>query len=170
MIKRIEGNETTKKLITDILKVAQKNRPPMKHVDYSVSLIDKHNTSELHTDENNGILRNISIININPLYPIRKSIKAAIGNQTGNILLEEKPLFMSTKKTLKKIQEFLTNLQLANRNRLMSITQDANDYGSPETMKVIKTTEKYKNFDIINKIDASNYQHSSEVFEPYKTL
>lgn len=115
-------------------------------------------------------MRNVSLININPLFPFSKNIKAAIGNKTGNILLEEKPFFMSTKKAFKKIEEFLTNLQLKSRIGFKGLEKDANDFGRPEQMKVIKVKEKYKKFDITSTIDASNSKYSAEASDVYQTL
>lgn len=171
MIKRIEGTETTRTLIQNILARIQKDKPQMSHIDYKVKLEKKvTDTAELSTYENEGVLRNVSLIDINPLFPFSKNIKAAIGNKTGNILLEEKPFFMSTKKALKKIEQFLTNLQLKSRLGFKGLDKDVNDFGRPEQMKVIKLKEKYKNFDVTSTVDASNSRYSAEASDVYQAL
>lgn len=155
MIKKIESNETTKRLIKNVIKQVQTKKPQMKHVNYSFKVVDKHNSAELITKENDGVLENTSIIDINPLHPTTKGIKATIDNTTGAIALKEKPLgiFMSKKTAFRKIQEFLNNLQLKNRLGFNGIENKDPNFVRPG---IVEIKEKYKKFDVISKMDASN--------------
>ena len=168
MIPRVKGTDITKKAIVSIVKDLQKNKPTQKHVDYLISLKSKSRNVELVTDENKGELRNISILRINASKAF-SSIRAAIGNTTGDLLLEERPFFMSTKKALKKIEEALTQLQPENRINPQKVSAKTPRYNS-QSYNRFETKEHFEKFDIVSRTDGSDSTESFEFFDPYKVL
>jgi len=169
---RINGTETTRNLVKSIVKDFKKNKPSMSHVDYSVSLRDKRHISSLSTDENNGVIRNVSILYVN-IPKHFQGIHAAIGNKTGNILIHQKPFFMSSKKALKKILTFLSELQPENQTKPVKVSSNIKHFGPIEAKSSSNyhvMTSEFKNSTLKKNIGGSNSTVTVEVFEPYKTL
>ena len=107
---RINGTDATKRFITSITKDFQKDKPNMSHIDYTACLQNKHRNSTLLTDENRGVLRNVSLLYVNTSRFFR-GIRAAIGNNTGNMIIHQKPFFMSKETAVKHVVKFLEKLQ-----------------------------------------------------------
>lgn len=166
MIRKIAGTEQTKSLITNIVSDLHSKRPLTKHVDYSITV---NKDSTLLTDENGDFFRNVSIIYL-------KGIQAAIGNKTGNILINQKPLLISTEEVIKKICGFLEKIQPQNLKRANVINEtsdtitEANSLGlTPDFSKVTQDL-KSDGLKVRRTITGSNNTWSGECFEEYKTL
>lgn len=165
-ITKINGTERTKKLIGNIVTDFQKRKPIQNHVDYFATLNQGNERSQLLTDENSGALRNVSILY---LKVAGERIQAAIGNKTGNILIEQKPPFMSLKEAKTRILSFLEKIQpekIAKSKEIVSKTENLSDIGF--TKSTLDTT--IGDFEIHEEIRGSNSACSGESFEEYKTL
>jgi len=167
MIKRIEGTDATKKMIKAIVQNARKDRPNTKYVDYTINLEKKFEHSDLSTFEYQGVVRNVSNLNINPLsFP--SGIKAAIGNVSGAIDIESIPFYMSTKKAQKKIMNFLTQLQPENRTNSKMIKT------SPLVSDAFTIEEDFGKYKIESEFEGSNTTPARkqifEILKRYRTL
>lgn len=109
-IAKFAGTEETKRLIFGITKDLQREAPYRKHVDFSIASLNKKNATKLVTDENDGVLETISII-------LMRGFKALITNDTGEITIQKKPIFTSSKKYYEKIMKFLKQVQPDNFNK-----------------------------------------------------
>lgn len=163
MIKRIEGTESTRKMIGNIVEDLQKRRPQKNHVDYFMTLREKRTRSEFLTDDNKGTLRNVSLFYLN-----NYRIHGAVGNKTGNILITQKPFFMSAKKAVEKIQDFLAKLQPEKRAeaKRVSAKSDKPDFDFEES----ELDATFDKFSIHQKVQGSNNCKSWEVFDEYIKL
>lgn len=166
MIRKIAGTEQTRSLITNIIGDFHSKRPLTKHVDYSITM---NRNSTLLTDENGDTFRNVSIIYL-------KGIQAAIGNKTGNILINQKPLLVSTEEAIKRICVFLEKIQPQNLKKASIINEasdtipEVNSLGlTPDFTKVTQDL-KSDGLKVRRTITGSNNTWSGERFEEYKTL
>lgn len=161
-VNRIKGNENTKRLINNIVTNLQKEKPSTSHVDYSLMSISRKSAhSELLTDENNGVLRNVSI-----LYVKGRKIQAAIWNKTGDIQINYKPWFMSIKSAVSKISKFLEDLQpenLVNAKAKPSLNIKHPDYAIKTEQLIVNPKQK-----IQKKIVGSNCTATREIRSEYK--
>lgn len=164
MPKTIEGTEETQELIINIINNLRAQKPLTKHVDYIITV---GKNSSLHTEENDGILRNVSIIKLDGLY-------VAIGNKTGDLLVRKKPWLMSSGKVLKKVTRFLKMVQperlaLAKKVDMSSFADSSLFSAAPECSRITRT---YKNgFTKIQRtINGTNSDATPEFVEEYKTL
>lgn len=159
---KIMGNENTKRLINNIVSSLQKEKPSTNHVDYSLmSISDKSAHSELLTDENNGVIRNVSL-----LYVKGRQIQAAIWNKTGDIQINYKPWFISIKSAISKISKFLEELQpdnLVNAKLKPSLNIKHPDYSIKTEQLIVNPKQK-----IQKKIVGSNCTKTWEVTDEYK--
>ena len=174
----ISGNDTTRKLIQNIVQDLPKNRPETKFVDYSLTLKQKYSRSTLITDEQIGadgkhILRNVSLIKVG-YSNFKNGIKAAIGNNTGAILIQEKPFFISTKTAIKRIQKFLSQLQPENQKPPKEYDRKMGNHqfkGNSHFYNSYKTKNLTQDNLTLRKVaQGSDNAESIEVFEPYKNL
>lgn len=163
---KIESTPTTKKMIGNIVQGLQKQKPDASYVGYSVMLTKKSKFSRLLTDENNGELRNVSLLDID-LTSLFHTVRAVVGNKTGNILIEEKPFWMKTEKALKRVQDFLSQLQPESHPGSVT-SKFPEEIG--KSSKLVKSTEYFEGSRIENYIHGSNDTLSFEVAEAYKTL
>lgn len=166
MINKVAGTDTTKALITNIVKDFKLRRPLTSHVDYSIT-VGKNST--LLTDENGNNFRNVSIIYL-------KGIQAAIGNKTGNILIGKKPAFMSIQAAAQKVCDFLEKIQPKNLSKAEPIETYSHILNTPGelnlTPDVSKVTEtlKLKGETVKRDITGANGCYSGECFNEYKIL
>lgn len=163
---RINGTETTRRLIGNTVNELRKGRPNSRHVDYVVSLSKNRRNSELLTSENDGIMRNVSILYINDSSFFNR-IEAAIGNKTGNVLIGEKPFFMSAKRAFKKVQEFLAQLQPENLAKAEKIKSEQKVYKSFITLK---TSADFGRFRLTQTTKGSDAIKPFEQYIPFRTL
>jgi len=169
---RVNGTVGTRKMIKNISNQLHKQRPNRADIDYSITLSNKHHTSSLTTGEGlysenyTQAFRNISLLYVNS-SKLSNGIHAAIGNKTGNILIHDKPFFMSTKKAVKKIQEFLAQLQPENLGKPQKVSTATSNYS--DYIKT-KSSQEFKNFKIEKIIEGSNSSHSGEILESYIKL
>lgn len=169
MIRRIDGNETTKKLIGNIINDFRQERPSNSHVDYDIYLKNGLNHATLLTDENAGNFRNVSILYFN-------GIMAAIGNKTGNILIQQKPRFISENKVLQKICDFLSLIQPENLKNAKKIERFKELYNNKEELGLtpdfisIKQNFQINKTRITKSITGDNNRSSIECVDEYKTL
>lgn len=166
MINRVAGTDTTKALITNIVKDFKSRRPLTSHVDYSIA-VGKNST--LLTDENGDKFRNVSIIYL-------KGIQAAIGNKTGNILINRKPTFVPMLAAVQLVCDFLEKIQPKNLSKAEFVETDSYiSYASdalsiiPDFSKVTDTL-KLEGKTVKRNVTGSNSVSSGECFEEYKTL
>lgn len=104
MIGKIMGSGVSKTMIKNVISDIQTRRPASRFVDYSVELTEGKRVSKLYTNDDEGKLRNYSRI-------LLGKIIADIGNKSGRIAIQKKPLLMSCKKAAKKVEEFLEKIQ-----------------------------------------------------------
>jgi len=164
MITRIQGTETTKKMVINAVESMRKIRPDARHIDYEVLLNNKRGYSSLSTFEDNKQLRNISQISISNSQ-LFSGIKAVIGNKTGNVDIERVPLFMSVKKATRKINSFLELLQP--ENRVNPISEGPLPVDFPN---MIKTQETFKKYQLQTTIHPSDRITERESVPRYRTL
>ena len=161
---RIEGTPRTRALIGAIVRDLHAKRPATSHVNYNISIPRK---GELITFEEGKDFRNVSII-------LLGEIRAAIGNKTGNLLLEEKSRFMTEKKALRKVVDFLETINPARRsNPKLTSTQIQFDQGKLKTAHFSSMDEeqfKIGEKTMIRTITGTNNLHYTEADETYKTL
>jgi len=168
MITRINGTETTKKFIKAIVGDLQKKKPVKQYLssDFYIDYSTKKGFSTLCTDENSGVMRNISLLRINYNKTFNK-VEATIGNKTGNILIEDKPFYMTQKKALKLVMNFLENLQPENLANPKSASFKTKKFSN--SMDTIAHTTFDDAVHAV-KIDSSNSRSSFEVSKVYKNL
>lgn len=164
MLKSIEGTEETQELIEKVINNLRAQKPLTKHVDYIIT-VGKH--SSLHTEENDGILRNVSIIKSKGLY-------VAIGNKTGDLLVRKKPWLMTKGRVLKKVTDLLKMIQperLATSKKIdVNSFADSSLFSSAPELS--RSTQTYKmGFTKIQRtINGTNSEATPEFIEEYKTL
>lgn len=138
---RVNGTDCTRNLIKGVIGELQKGKPSKKHIDYSISLRNGLFPSTLITNENNGQIRNVSLVQLRNTA-FFSGIRAAIGNETGNVLIHNKPFHMSTRRAVKKIQDFLRALQPKNEvqaRRISTLVKGSDGITSFEAFKLYKT-------------------------------
>lgn len=166
MMKLVVGTDETKELIENIVRNFQALKPNTLHVDYSVTVLK--NKASLVTEENSGIMRNVSIIKI-------KGLHLAIGNKSGDLIIRKKPFLMSENKVLKKVTDFLMKIQPENLAKSKKIEKDVfSDYSIFEEKQAefskIKHTFYLGRERIQRVIGGSNVQGMDECVQDYKFL
>lgn len=162
----IEGTERTRTLITNIARDFHSKKPSTRHVDYSIKT---GWNSELLTDEQGDVFRNVSIIYL-------PGINAAIGNKTGNMLIG-KPWFMSIKKAVRKICDFLEKIQ-PEKLSTAKVVESESSYTWHNPMTSGPTPDFSKFVEILDvngtkvqrTITGNNHLWSSDCLDAYKTL
>lgn len=102
------------RLIQNIVKSLRSKEPNNKRIEYYYTLKGKKRGSSFASEEQNGIFRDVSILHVNYSRMLFQGIEAVIENKTGKIFLENKPILMTAKRALGKIDEFLKKLQPEN--------------------------------------------------------
>lgn len=191
---RVEGTDHTRKMIGNIVSDLQKRKPQKRHIDYYATLDKGFKHSALLTNENSGIVRNVSILYLNGtrnslVEPIKNKkpfnlknfladaifsyiqpwrIEAAIGNKTGNILIDKKPKFMSIETACSKISEFLEQLQPENIAKAKKIVPKTENYNFDFAESNLDAL--FDGFRIHESINGYDGGSSKECFEAYKSL
>ena len=160
---RINGTEQTRRLIKNVMCEFKKTKLQNRQVDYNFNLTNKFNDHTLLTCENKEDgFRKVSIIHMSLPF---STIHAAIGNDNGNILLHDKPFFMSANAAKKKIINFLIKLQPENLSTTMKIILP------PDKMKGLrKIVElfKFEKFNLKKTVEGSDSKFTMEVLDIYK--
>ncbi len=158
---KINGTTQIKTLIRNIVTDLNNVKVTNSHVDYSIALAKNNKTKcSLLTDKNGDNLRNVSILNVN-------RIRAAIGNNTGNILINYKPFFMSTKKAVSKICKFLELIQNTPKKCIKPYKVEFNEANFSLRKKQYDFNEKNK---LVTEITGSDSTKTWECFEEYIKL
>lgn len=132
----IPATAERQRLIRGIVKSLKSKEPNNNLIEYSYTLERKKRGSSYSSEEQNGIFRDISILHINYSTTLFREIIAMIGNKTGRVFFEKKPVFMSAKKALKKIDEFLRELQPDNlRNSKYEIPSEKGPISGVDTQR-----------------------------------
>ena len=164
MLKHIEGTEKTQELITEIIKNFMAQKPSTKHVDYEITIGKK---KSLQTEENNSILRNVSIVKLGRLH-------VAIGNKTGDLLVIKKPFWITKNGILRKITKFLQKIQPESLINAKKIEKDSYADSSIFTSAPEQTrnsiTYTVKRTKIKKTVIGSNADGRDEFIEEFKTL
>lgn len=102
-------NTGCKQAINTIAKKLDSSCKCNQHHDYTLNLYSKNKLkAQLVTDKNADGFRNVSLLRINPNSILGlKRIFVAIGNKTGNIIINDKPFLMRAKTVLKKAKSTL---------------------------------------------------------------
>lgn len=157
------------KLIQNIASDLHNQKPKGKYVDYFYTLKAEKRGASLTTDESENAFRRVSILHINYSNILFNGIEATIGNTTGNIASLKKPLFMSTKKALRKIDEFLRKLQPENLKKAKSIEKNPDNIES-EVYSDIKEVADFESYKITKHFIGSDSGSRRESNQLYKTL
>lgn len=162
---RIMGTDNTRALVQNIIGGLRKEKPTQRHINYAISLLDKNHRSEFLTHEQDGVLRNVSMLRINNSSPFITNILAVIWNKSGDIAIHEMPFFMSKKTAFLKIQEFLAQLQFNNITKPQEVSCKT---GHSKDLNSLNTIAKFDKFNIEQNIHGSNNMWSFECVEEYK--
>lgn len=159
MIGKIMGSEASKRMINNVIEDVQKRRPAARCIDYTIELTEGKKESKLYTNEYAGELRNYSRIVIGKII-------ADIGNKSGKIAIQKKPIFISCKKSSKKVEEFLEKIQPQNLFKAKNIETRGGRIGtidSNDSFEFIKfKRETFDDHEIVRSASAgSDHRHSS---------
>lgn len=107
----IPATAERQRLIQGIVKNLKSKGPSNSRIEYYYTLKAKQRGSSFLSEEQNGIFREVSILNVNYSKILFAGIKTVMENETGNVVFQHKPFLMSQKRALRKIDEFLRKLQ-----------------------------------------------------------
>lgn len=137
-IGKIEGTESTRKMIRNVVAELQQRKPD-RSIDHSIVLKEGNHHTDLFIKKNEGILDEKSV------FSIDNSIKAVIDNPTGDITIEKRPFFISVNEVGEKFRDFLNKLQPENRVPLRTPKSDFQiDHSKPKS----RTVEEYAGYEI----------------------
>lgn len=156
----IPATETSRGLMKDILQnlQAKKPSPPTSYVSYDISIKKDH--AYLSTDENDGVIRNVSILSL-------KGIKGAIENATGAIRITQKPRFLSMENTVGKIMTFLEQIHPSNLVKSLKLEDETNSLSDYVWIKERFQNRISKKI-VAKKIVGNNCTKTWEVLDAYK--
>lgn len=166
MIKRLEGTAETRTLIRNIVEGLQKeksrNRGSVEYVIDVEDLKDRFLKSELLTREDNGSLRNVSLLYVDWVENPFRSIEAAIGNTTGNIVIHRNNSNIPNENMVSEIMKLLKRLQPKNLSQLKQVTP-------PPRWEIVAGGD-FTDFRINKFIGSSDGYSPGESYDLYKTL
>lgn len=113
-VRIIPATTERQRLIQSIVKDLKNKEPHTNRIEYYYTLKGKKRGSSYLSEEQNGIFRDVSILHVNYSKTLFQGIEAVMGNKTGRVFLERKPVFMTARRALKKLDEFLRKLQPEN--------------------------------------------------------